>query len=294
MASDKCSGQEPPASAEYVLNRGGTGWRSRWREITISHLPAQDSHPVRVREKILARAGARKDSRTSVYFNKDPRAATNMPELIPNRFLFKFEFPLYRCARAPKIDGRAERWAPKFLIPPLHELDGEGGFGAVYAAWNADGLYIACQVEGKSRPPRCDPATYWKSDNLRLMTDMRDTRNIRRATKFCQQFYFLPTGGKPEQRGPVAGSALVHRATQDAPIVKPGVIPIAAQAGKTGYSLTAHLPARVLHGFDPAENPRIGFYYMLEDAELGRQSLTVGDELNWWIDPSTWPTATLM
>ncbi len=219
---------------------------------------------------------------------------TIMPELIPNRFLFKFEFPLHRCARAPKIDGRADKWNPKYLLPPMHQLDGEAGFGNVYAAWNEDGLYIACQVEGKSRLPRCESATYWKADNLRLMTDMRDTRNIRRATRFCQQFYFLPTGGKSQQRGPVAGSALVRRATQDAPVVKPGVIPIAARVGKTGYSLTAHLSASVLQGFDPAENPRIGLYYMLEDGELGQQSLTIGDDLNWSIDPSTWPTAKLM
>jgi hypothetical protein len=32
---------------------------------------------------------------------------------------------------------------------------------------------------------------------------------------------------------------------------------------------------------------------MLEDTELGHQSLTVGDDLNWYIDPSTWPTAVL-
>ena len=29
-----------------------------------------------------------------------------MMKLVPNRFLFKFEFPLHRAARPPKIDGR--------------------------------------------------------------------------------------------------------------------------------------------------------------------------------------------
>jgi cell division protein FtsI/penicillin-binding protein 2 len=62
---------------------------------------------------------------------------------------------------------------------------------------------------------------------------------------------------------------------------------------QTGYSLTAHLPAGVLNGFDPAENPRIGLLVMVEDGELGQQSLTVGDELNWWIDPSMWPVGEL-
>jgi hypothetical protein len=79
----------------------------------------------------------------------------------------------------------------------------------------------------------------------------------------------------------------------DAPLVRPGDIPIAARVSRTGYALTAHIPGRALSGFDPAENARIGLYYMLEDAELGQQALTIGDDLNWWIDPSTWATAVL-
>lgn len=216
-----------------------------------------------------------------------------MSQLVPNRFLFKFEFPIYRCAKPPKIDGRADRWDPRYLLPPLHDIDGEEGFGAVYVTWDDAGLYVACQVKGKTQPPRCDPARFWKSDNLRLMTDMRDTRNIRRATQFCQQFYLMPAGGGRTRKEPVAGSAKVHRATTDAPPISPGRISIAANVSANGYSLTAHIPAPALHGFDPAENPRIGLHYMLEDAELGQQSLTIGDDLNWWIDPSTWPTAVL-
>ena len=217
-----------------------------------------------------------------------------MSQLVPNRFLFKFEFPLHHCARAPKIDGRAEDWDSRFLLPPLYELDGEKPVGAVYAAWNEAGLYVACRVEGKREQPHCEPARFWKSDGLRLMTDMRDTRTIHRATRFCQQFYFLPAGGGPERDDPVAGSAAIHRATEESPIVPAGTITIAARLRDAGYSLTAYLPAKALHGFDPAEHQRIGFFYMLEDSELGKQSLTVGDDLNWWIDPSTWPTAVLV
>jgi hypothetical protein len=213
--------------------------------------------------------------------------------LLPNRFLFKFEFPLHRCAPPPKIDGRADDWDPRWLLPPLHSIDGECGFAAVFVTWNDDGLHVGCQVEGKSRAPRCDPRQFWKGDNLRLMTDMRDTRDIRRATRFCQQFYFLPVGGGPGGEEPVAGSAKIHRAMQDAPPAPAGSIAIAARVQPTGYSLTAHLPARVLSGFDPAENPRLGLYYMVEDAELGQQYLTVGDDFNWWVDPSTWATAVL-
>jgi hypothetical protein len=216
-----------------------------------------------------------------------------MSQLVPNRFLFKFEIPLHRCARPPKLDGRADDWDDRYLLPALHQLDAEEGFARVFAAWNEAGLYVACHVDGKARSPRCDTTRFWKSDNLRLMTDMRDTRTIRRATKFCQQFYFMPTGGGSDHDDPVAGSAPIHRAAEDAPPVPSAALSIASIVSATGYSLTAHIPAKALNGFDPVEHSRIGLFYMIEDNELGQQSLTISDDLNWWIDPSTWPTAVL-
>jgi hypothetical protein len=213
--------------------------------------------------------------------------------LIPNRFLFKFEFPIHRSAKPPAIDGRAEKWDKNWLLPPLPEIDGEPATGYVWASWNNDGLFIACRVTGKRRSPRCDPAKFRQSDNLRLMTDMRDTRSIRRATKFCQQFYFLPTGGGRRSSEPVAGTAEIARAGDDAPKIDTGQIVIASKIVDDGYGMTIHLPREVLAGFDPDQNRRIGLFYMLEDTEIGSQTLTVGDDLNWWMDPSTWPTAIL-
>ncbi|HKQ50275.1 MAG TPA: hypothetical protein VJZ71_19535 [Phycisphaerae bacterium] len=216
-----------------------------------------------------------------------------MASLIPNRFLFKFEFPLLRCPKPPSIDGRADKWDRRYLLPPLHELEGKEPFGDVLMTWDDAGLYLAVSVGGKRRPLKCEPEHFKQSDCLRLMTDMRDTRDSRRASRFCQHFYFLPTGGGAKGREPVAAAAIVPRAMQNAPLASAGSIPIAADVRKDGYSFTAHLPAAILAGFDPTENPRIGLYYMLEDTELGQQWLTVGDDLNWWMDPSTWATAVL-
>jgi len=214
--------------------------------------------------------------------------------LVPNRYLFKFEFPLHRCARPPRLDGDAANWDKRFLLPPLHQLDGQDGFGQVFACWNDEGLYVACLVGGKTRPPNCNANNFRHSDNLRVLTDMRDTRDIRRATRFCQQFYFLPAGGGKAGKEPITGSTPVPRAQADAPLARPNEISLASKVFKGGWSLTAHIPARLLAGFDPAENPRIGFFAIIEDTELGHQSLTIDDDLNWWCDPSTWPTAVLV
>lgn len=216
-----------------------------------------------------------------------------MVKLVPNRFLFRFEFPLYRCRRPPKLDGRVDDWEGRFLLPRLHEIDGESGFADVFATWDEGGFYLGCRVRGKTGSPRCDPAQYWKGDNIRLMTDMRDTRAIHRATRFCRQFYFLPIGGGQDGQEAIAGAAKVNRATEDAPPVRAGELAAVARVSRSGYSLTAYLPAAVLSGFDPVENPRIGVFYIVEDQELGQQFLTVGDDLSWSVDPSTWATAVL-
>jgi len=217
-----------------------------------------------------------------------------MTGLIPNRFLFDFEFPLSHRADPPTIDGKLSGWTDEELLPRLGAIDGQIEFADVWACWNEAGLYIACRVTDKSSPLRCDPKSYWTSDHLRLCTDMRDTRNIKRATRYCQQFFFLPTGGGPKRDQPAAGSVKIQRAREHAPPVPPGRIRVASTVKATGYTLEAHIPADALSGFDPVEHTRIGFYTILEDHDRGQQYLTVGDDLYWYVDPSTWATAVLM
>jgi hypothetical protein len=216
-----------------------------------------------------------------------------MTRLVPNRFLFDFEFPLRYRAKTPRITGALADWSDADLLPDWGALDDQPAFGTLWAVWNDDGIAVACRVDGKSAPPQCRPATFWKGDNLRLCLDLRDTRTIRRASRHCQQFYLLPTGGGKTRGQPVAGTSPIHRARAASPSAPAGSINIAAAIDDDGYQLEAHIPARVLAGFDPHEHPRIGFFYMLEDLELGQQALTVGDDLSWHIDPSTWPTAVL-
>jgi hypothetical protein len=122
---------------------------------------------------------------------------------------------------------------------------------------------------------------------------MRDTRDIKRASRYCQQFFLLPAGGGNDHKSPIAGGARIQRATEHAPVAPTGGIPIAGRRTAREYTMEAHIPADMLAGFDPDEHHRIGFYTMLEDVALGQQYLTVGDDLNWFIDPSTWATAVL-
>ncbi|HPZ97976.1 MAG TPA: hypothetical protein PLT93_07540 [Phycisphaerae bacterium] len=212
--------------------------------------------------------------------------------LVPNRLLFRFEFPLH-YRPSPKIDGDLSDWSDQYLLPDVSSLDGQPSFARIWMGWNESGLFLACRVEGRKGPFRCDPRQFWKGDNLRLCTDMRDTRDNKRATRYCQQFYFLPAGGGAQGQSPVAGAARVPRATENAPAVDNRLIQVAGKRTAHEYTLEGYVPAEALAGFDPIEHRRIGLYTMLEDLELGQQYLTVSDDLNWHIDPSTWATAVL-
>ena len=215
-----------------------------------------------------------------------------MTTLVPNKLLFRFEFPL-RYRKSPRIDGKLRDWSDTFRLPAFGPLDGEKPFGRIWLAWNETGLFIACRVRGRRSAFKCDPNEFWKGDNLRLCTDMRDTRDIKRASRYCQQFYLLPTGSGKDGKSPTAGAARVPRATEHAPVAPAESIRIAGGRQGNVYGMEAHVPAEVLSGWDPTEHPRIGIFTILEDRELGQQPLTVGDDLNWHIDPSTWATAVL-
>jgi hypothetical protein len=216
-----------------------------------------------------------------------------MSTLIPNRFLFSLEFPLSYRKNLPKLDGKLGDWTDSDLLPALGEIDDAPEFADVWSCWNENGIAIATRVKNKRRPLRCDPKQYWKGDNLRLCIDTRDARKNKRATRYCHQFFFLPAGGGTTKDKPFAGSGKLQRAKDDAPKVPTGKIQIASHITKSSYSIEAIIPASCMNGFNPADHSRIGFYYLLEDADHGQQHLTIGDELSWNVDPSTWATAVL-
>jgi hypothetical protein len=216
-----------------------------------------------------------------------------MNTLIPNRFLFDFEFPLAFRRRMPGIDGDLSGWSDAERLPRLGEIDGRTDFADVWACWNETGLAVACRVLGKRKPLRCDPTNFRAGDNLRLCIDTRDARTNRRATRYCRHFWFMPSGGGASGKDACGGAVKFERAREDAPVVPANTLRVAANVSSSGYTLEAFIPADALHGFDPIEHPRIGFYYMLEDTDHGQQYLTVGDELYWYVDPSTWATAVL-
>jgi hypothetical protein len=72
------------------------------------------------------------------------------------------------------------------------------------------------------------------------------------------------------------------------------ILRVRSDVRQKGYRLEAFVPAAALTGFDPAEQPQLGFTYAVVDRELGEQTLTVGSEFPYQSDPSLWSTLDLV
>jgi hypothetical protein len=204
-----------------------------------------------------------------------------MPALLPTPFLFRFLLPVpYRDGLPADLDEGATLPLPATLDEPrLAEIL------QLRAAWNADGLAFCARVRGRTRPPQGTVVNPLAADGLQLWIDTRATQNVHRASRFCHHFCLLATGGGVQLPIP--------RAREESPRARPGDLQVTVERHKHGYDLTAWIPEKALHGFDPDASPRLGFYARLRDSELGDRYLTVGPEFPFATDPSVWSTLEL-
>jgi hypothetical protein len=167
-------------------------------------------------------------------------------------------------------------------------MDEAANFADVCLAWNELGLGVQVEVRGKERLPEGDESRPRSSDGVTIWIDTRDARTSHRASRYCHQFHFLPRAGGSERDEPVFVQTKINRALQDAPLCDPTAVPLRCAHRPGGYRIEAFLPAAVLNGFDPEQNPRLGIYYAVRDVELGEQTLSVPAEFPFAEDPSLW------
>jgi hypothetical protein len=153
---------------------------------------------------------------------------------------------------------------------------------------------VQVEVKGKEQPPVGDSERVKSCDGLWLWIDTRDARASHRASRFCHHFLFLAAGGGTDKDEPFVAQAKINRAQQDAPLANIADVPFRGHRTKSGYRLEAFLPAAALSGFDPAEHPRLGMYYLVRDQELGDQFLSVNWDFPFADDPSLWAVLELV
>jgi len=215
--------------------------------------------------------------------------------LIPQRFLFRVTYPCLYLAGMPLEGGEELLDLPeRCQLDNFAALDERRNFADVRLAWNEFGLGLQVEVKGKEQPAAGHADKLRHSDQVVLWIDTRDARTSHRASRYCHQFHFLPTGGGPENDEPLFVQGKINRAQQDAPAVSTGAVPFQCRRRPSGYRLTAFLPAAVLNGFDPQQHPRLGIHYLIRDSELGEQSLSVGSDFPAGEDPTLWSVLELV
>jgi hypothetical protein len=212
------------------------------------------------------------------------------PLLAPT-FLFRFSATCRYRARLWSERGAA--LGPEFVLPSFGELEGRPLFADVRAAWSAKGLVFDVRVKGKKQPAWCRESRLEDSDGFQVLIDTRDAHNIHRATRFCHHLVFLPAGSGSGFAKPTAALVPIHRARDNPRAIDSKLLRVLGQSQRDGYRLQALVPAEALTGFDPAEQPRLGFSYAVIDRELGWQTFSVGPEFPFQEDPSLWGTLEL-
>src|SRR5262245_4111171 len=214
--------------------------------------------------------------------------------LIPHRFLFRLALPCRYVAEIPHEGDELFDLPQECRLENFADMDVRVNFADVRLAWNEGGLAVQVQVRGKDRLPAGDASRPRQSDGLTLWLDTRDARTSHRASRYCHQFHLLAAGGGPERDQPAFAQTKINRALQDAPLAPPGAVPFSARVRAGSYRLAAFLPAAVLAGFDPEQNPRLGVSYLAHDSELGEQPLTVGTDFPLAEDPTLWSVLELV
>lgn len=220
-----------------------------------------------------------------------------MSQTVPPRFLFRMAFT------APYVAELSETQLPVELpaactLPSLAELDGQPDFAELRCGWNEAGLAISVSVRGKTRALKCDPASPKTSDGLQLWIDTRCTQNVHRATRFCQHFCVLPAGRGAKRHEPLLARIPLSNArdftarTDDT--AETAAMTVESRVTADGYQLSVWFPAESLSGFDPESHPKLGFYAVVRDTELGEQFLTVGRDFPIDFDPSMWQVLELI
>jgi hypothetical protein len=215
--------------------------------------------------------------------------------VVPPRFLFRVAHPCRYAKGIPREDADRLLDLPEDCrLDNFAAMESRTNFADVRLAWNEFGLAVQAEVSGKEQLPQGHADRPRGSDGLTVWLDTRDARTSHRASRYCHQFHLLPTGGGPENDEPLFAQSKINRALGDAPLANPSEVPFHSSRTKAGYVVEAFLPVAVLHGFDPEQNPRLGVYYAVRDAELGEQVLSVGPEFPYWEDPTLWSVLELV
>ncbi|WP_437206432.1 hypothetical protein [Planctomicrobium sp. SH664] len=208
--------------------------------------------------------------------------------IVPTAFLFRYTLPVQRVDRLPRAKAPLLALPESCRVPWPSQLDDPQQFAELSLAWNPQGLAVQVTVTGSQEAPIGLPETANPYDAVLVWIDTRDTQTLHRGTRFCHHFGAIPTGGGKAGDEPVMKQVSVPRAREEAPAADPDSFLVEADVRPDGYRLSLWFSADALHGFDPATQPRLGFYITVHARHQGKQVLSVPDDFPYEADPSQW------
>ncbi len=191
-----------------------------------------------------------------------------LPPLAPAQFCaFSWQCPYLKGSLCPKGD---------YCLPSTGDWLHEELFATLYMGWNELGLSVFVSARGRTG-----------ADSVELFFDTRDAKTKIYASKFCHQFLFTPD----EQNGTHGREITRFRGDDIHRLADPHDLSVAVESDDTSYTLTVHIPAASLHGYDPHQFPRLGFTYRISRAGAPAQHFSASSE-EFAIDqyPSLWAT----
>ncbi len=213
-------------------------------------------------------------------------AESTEPLLDPG-LLVRTRLKAHRLDRA--FSARPEVLPDEAILPSLSaELSGDPKFAQVRLAVGTDAFFFQLDVQGKKQLPWCRESRLEDSDGLHIWIDTRNSRDIHRATKFCYRFCILPMGRGPKADVPLVGWAPINRARENSQPPPDDRLALRAAVQPDRYRVVAAIRFDALPGLDLQDFPTIGFYYAVQDRELGWQSLALQPTLPVAEDPSLW------
>lgn len=221
---------------------------------------------------------------------------------LPSSFLFQLKF------QARRFDGRDTQpglLEPGYRIPynerypmPSHRERPASCPEPAFdfrLGWSEKGLRLTAILTGKRDRVRCIVSDLDASDALSFFIDTRDVRDSHRASSFCHRFMFLPTDHpKGEQGHPVVLWLPIRRSRSMPHPIDTALIKANSTIHPDGWTLNAFIPAEVLTGYTPGEEPCLGIWYSLFDTELGDFTLQHSPAFPADEDPSLWPVMELI
>lgn len=207
--------------------------------------------------------------------------------LVDPSLLLRLQLKAHRIDRA--FSGRPEALPEEAILPCLSsELDGGPKFGQVRLAVGENAIFLQVDVQGKSKLPWCRESRVEDSDGLHLWIDTRNSREIHRATKYCQWYVFAPMGRGSKADLPFIGWAPINRARENPPPPPDDLLAIRARVHEGNYRVLAAMHFDAFAGLDLQDFPTVGFYFGIADREFGWQSLALQHDLPVTENPSLW------